>query len=238
MTADITDPIERKYKYHNCIPDCPKCGGIGYIYRKARVGQPDFGKMDKCPNKPITLAQIEKNGLDETDRTMSWDALIENEGIIIMKTYAKAMLAKGHGMIYIHGQPGNGKTTCAKLALMDALKLGWTGQYLTHVQMIEWLRSSFDTDFGQQEYRYRMKMFANKRLLVIDEVNRARETDFSIQTFSEVLDTRYTSAVRELSCTIFVSNFAPEDCLDDYQIDRIRDKRFEVLRITDGSMRG
>ena len=232
------DTVTNRYKYDNCVPDCPLCGGIGYIYRKGRLGSPDYGKMDKCPNKPITLAQIEQNGLDESERVMSWDALIETKGVVLMKTYIKAMLAKGSGMLYVYGKPGNGKTTCVKLALLDALKLGWTGQYMTHIQMIEWLRSSFDTDFGQKEYRYRMKTFANRRLLVIDEVNRARETEFSVQTFSEVLDTRYTSAVRELACTIFVSNYAPEDCLDDYQIDRIRDKRFSVLQIEDDSMRG
>jgi hypothetical protein len=33
-----------------CEPDCPTCGGLGYLRSDAPVGHPSFGKIGPCPD--------------------------------------------------------------------------------------------------------------------------------------------------------------------------------------------
>jgi DNA replication protein DnaC len=44
-------------------PNCPYCGGLGYIQRDLPITHPDFGKLQMCVCYQKTAAQSERSRL-------------------------------------------------------------------------------------------------------------------------------------------------------------------------------
>ena len=104
--------------------------------------------------------------------------------------------------------------------------------------MIDQLRASYDEDWGQKVYKRRMDALMKYNWLVVDEIGRDRNSEFSKAVMSEILNARYTMCIeRKAGVTVLISNFEPKEVLDDYQLDRVNDKRSTVLHIQDVSFR-
>ena len=48
QTANNDGEIPQPIQHGDCSPDCPECGGIGYIRYEVPVGYPKFGKVERC----------------------------------------------------------------------------------------------------------------------------------------------------------------------------------------------
>ena len=219
-------------------PNCPICHGTNYIGYDVEYSDPRFGKMYPCPEcfKNTWDPSIGIDG--EEVSALDWDQFFPTESMKIMKPALVRILDKGYGWLYIHGNPGIGKTLAAKAATIIAhYKHHYQARYITHAGMINFLRSSYDEERGQGEYERRLRELSSIKWLVIDELGRDRLNDFSRSSLSDILDARYTDAIYKKSITILVSNFKPSEILDDYQQDRVHDKRFFVLELNDKSVR-
>ena len=74
------------------------------------------------------------------------------------------------------------------------------------------------------------------KVLAIDEMDKARDTEFMFDFRFHFLDYRYRQAVNGETITLFASNSAPSN-LSDVLWDRVRDGRFKVIHNTAGSAR-
>jgi len=215
--------------YGNCIPGCPICHGIGF------VGKPDSMKAEVCPNKPISLALT---GLPESDWNADWNHLIQTDAVRMMTKAIEATLERGSGLLYFHGGYGIGKTVCLKAATILAVKKRYQATYVRHSQMINHLRASNDArNKGLGTYEELLTNYSQVKFLAIDELGRSRETEFAAISFSDILDARYEGAIAGNLITIIASNYAPEESLEPYQEDRIRDGRCQVVALEGVSMR-
>jgi DNA replication protein DnaC len=217
-----------------CKPDCPICGGYGYYRKKDKDGNIDFSKLYPCPNSPGFLAGT---GLSAGDNGMSFEDLQENVAVNNMVAALKELLEAEHGMLYIYGNYGLGKTHCIKAATIIAAKKGLDVLYMRQNVLADDLRSAYDEEKAQQAYRERMKYYGKMRWLAIDEYGRERTTEFSKNAFEELIDVRYEGAIKGNLMTVIVSNFAPEDAANEYIADRLRDKRCKVLQVIGTSWR-
>lgn len=225
----------RMTDYGNCAPGCPTCQGLGFIGNGIEDPQdPKFGRMIVCPNKPINLTHT---GIQEGEWHTPWETLIQTPAVVQMRRALSAAIQKGSGLIYLHGSYGIGKTVCLKAATILAAKKGFEAYYTRHSDLINHLRSSYDSDKGQVEYENRLKYLSKIRFLAIDEFGRSRQTEFGTNAFSDLLDTRYEGAITGNLITIIASNYAPEEILERYQEDRVRDSRNLILELTGTSMR-
>ncbi|HAW57451.1 MAG TPA: hypothetical protein DCX03_00310 [Bacteroidales bacterium] len=221
-----------------CIKDCKTCGGIGYIRYDVPIHDENFGKMFPCPNRKF-VEWDNTIGIDvEEAKTLDWKSYIQNDAIREMRRAYDNVLERGWGWLYIHGEPGNGKTIMAKSATVYARNvLDIPVKYRKMSEVINHVRSSYDADNGQGLYLKRLEEWSRLKMLVIDEVGRDRQTDFSKQSLSDLMDARYQSSIKKRSITVWVSNFAPSEIFESYLLDRVADGRHFIVHIKGKSVR-
>lgn len=222
----------------NCIKDCPLCKGYGWLRHDVPLGHPEFGKMFECPNRKYRFWDDTTNITLTEARDLDWDKFTQTKAVTEMKEAFLKLIGQGYGWLYIHGQPGNGKTIMAKTSVIYALMMmNIKGEYVRLSSLMNELRSMYDEAKGQLAYKTRLEYYGTIPYLVIDEIGRDRQSEFSKQSLSDIMDMRYMLATNKQCMTVWVSNFKPEEVLESYQVDRVRDGRFSVLQITSNSVR-
>ena len=210
---------------------CPYCHGIGFIGYDVPLGDPKFGKIYLCPAIYAVTWDDEMGIYKHEAGRLNWSGFNKttDQARLLQKTIA-SLLREGNGMAYIYGPPGLGKTLHAKSACIIArYKYNKVSRYTTQAKIMDWLRTSYDEERGQQVYASRMKDLEDIDFLVVDEVGRQNATDFAKAAWSEIVDRRYSRS--DKNTTIWLSNISPEKALDDHQADRIKDVRFSVVHI-------
>lgn len=222
----------------NCIKGCEICGGLGYIQRPAKVGDAEFGKIKQCPNRVLRFWN-ERSGISEFEAyTLDWTKFVQTQDVRALRKIYMKLLGVGFGWLFVYGTPGTGKTLTSKSAtILAAAKYQMEAVYWRYSHLINWLRSSYDNDRGQQTYMQRIGLLESYRWLVIDEIGRDRLTDFSTQSLSEIMDRRYGVALRKAGVTIWISNFSPREVLETYCVDRVEDGRFTIYKMRGQSVR-
>lgn len=208
-----------------CVPGCEKCGGVGLI-------PTDYG-WSACPNNP---RRFYGTGVSEEDKEL-WNVLPQTKIVERIKSTLSAVLQAKRGFIYLYGTPGIGKSVCARAFTVEAIHAGMRSIYARQSGMVNYLRSSYDTDHGQEEYQFRLNSYKEADWLVIDELGRDRMTDFAQESMAEIIDARYALSMKRNKVTVLVSNFPPEEIFQAYIVDRIRDKRNTVLSLQGKSLR-
>jgi DNA replication protein DnaC len=232
--------VEKNYDPGYCIPHCSICGGLGFVKENPDAGIHDegFGKLIACPNRRFKYWDDGIGISFEEAKVLNWEDYLQTKAVTDMRQVYDAVLERGFGWAYFYGNPGNGKTIMAKSSVVYASQvLGYKAKYTKVSTLINDLRASYSEDAGQKIYFDKLQSLRKVKYLVLDEVGRDRQTDFSKQSLSDIMDYRYEDAVSQQTVTVWVSNFKPEDIFEPYQFDRIRDGRFNVLEINDVSNR-
>lgn len=225
-----------------CIPNCPICQGYGLLPvsdEDLPITHPDFGKLKPCPNvfkrywpKEIGISQEEAHKLDP--RTLKDTPLIE-----MSREFIETLIKQRSGMLYIYGPVGIGKTALIKSTLLWAMfKLHVSpAHYTTHASMMDTLRASFGDRNKSDVYNINLKYYSELPVLAIDEVGRDKDSEFSLASFGKIIDHRYNLAKDGKAITLLGSNFKPENILEPYLVDRLRDKRNHVINCQSSSLR-
>jgi len=231
-------------------PDtCPDCGGVGYFRADVLPGHPQFGKLIPCPNpihQPERLARLAKvSGLMPTDLQRRLSDIKRIRGNETMLDSAAALLAEPYGWLWIYGGPGNAKSEVL-IALVNEFNLSGRGPavYTKFTAIVDYMRDAFGErkerdkhgagiDLG---YVARFDQLKEIKVLAIDEMDKARDTEFVLEFRFNFLDERYRQAINGETVTIFASNSAPS-ALSDVLWDRVRDGRFRIVQNMAGSAR-
>lgn len=121
------------------------------------------------------------------------------------------------------GQPGTGKSHLA-IAIIQALLPAYVGRYMTCMELIQRLRSTWRRDSEDSEVEM-LDQLAQLPLLVIDEVGVQYGTDSEQNHLFDVLDRRY----REMMPTILLTN-QDKDGFKSFVGDRVYDRMTECAR--------
>lgn len=220
-----------------CIPFCDVCKGTGLVYYDVDTYDPRFGQVKPCPNYVKSWSEATGISSAEKDRL---DSLVVSQraDILELRTAMSALTEKGSGLLYIYGKPGIGKTTIAQLHLISVYNKSQNGcLYYRHDDLMAWLSSSYDERQGQNAYLNRLNSLYSVDLLIIDEIGRARSSEFTKKTTETIIDRRYRQAINGESSTILLSNGAPESQFDHFIVDRLRDARCRVYHSQGESLR-
>ena len=177
---------------------CPKCGGSQYVRLDVPRNHPSFGRVfacSACNMEALTFSA----GLNPQERTIRL-ADLDTDGRPGAEAMVRAMgqfLADGcYGFLTIHGGYGNGKSTALKAIVNACIERGIEARYVTMTEVMIYAREAFESQQqGDSDYG-RIAKLAKVCVLVIDELDKARITDYAREVQTHLFDIRYREAHR------------------------------------------
>ena len=155
---------------------------------------PQFGKAVPCPT--CNQAQIQIiSGLTGQERKINLSQIdtIGRKGTAEAVQAARAFIQTPQGFLSIHGKFGNGKTTVLMGIVNALVDKGIEARYLTAAALMGYLRESFNKDSNTSDYE-RLHELAALPVLVIDELDKLRDTEYSRELQQELINRRYREA--------------------------------------------
>lgn len=220
--------------------NCPECGGPGFFRADVPPGHPQFGKPIRCNNPwhaPERLARLAAlSNLAEGDLSVRLSDIQANEHNREILQAARDMITRPEGWLFLWGGPGNAKTEIL-IAVVNEVNSANKGpaMYCTFSNLVNWITDAFRDDAGDS-YIQRFQRVLDIKLLAIDEMDKARSTEFADEFRFHFLDERYRQAIRGETAIVFSGNTNP-NTLPLPLYDRVRDGRFRIVHNTAPSAR-
>lgn len=221
---------------------CDVCQDKGFVRYHVPDDHPLFGRLFPCfacdAYKTTGAGFMDEYGLYPAERGASWAGILDIDPTITQAARSvKQVLEKGWGWVYIYGTYGTAKTLILKTAVAEYLKKeARPAVYLRMADLMDNIRSAYDSAKPQTEIQRKLKWFTSLGLLAIDEVEKVTETDFVNERRFQILDGRYDLAIQRYGVTILAANVSP-DKLEPALRSRVLDGRFEIVHITSKDMR-
>lgn len=238
------------------LPECPACGGAGFFRADVEPGHSQFGKLIQCNHPSHSQERIKRlahiSGLHQQDTRRRLDDIKPNGENKEMLAVARQMIDNPLGWLYLHGGPGNAKSEVL-IAIVNEINASDRGPaiYVKFSQLVNWMRDAF----GERNYRQkqmsqgvgpdtwqqlgyidRFERIKKIKVLAIDELDKARLTEFAQEFQFDFLDERYRQAIHGETATIFAGQTPPDE-LPDPLSSRVMDGRFLVIYNAAGDAR-
>jgi DNA replication protein DnaC len=185
-------------------PECPHCGGLGYLRADVPVDDPDFGKVLVCVCRQSQVSQqihrrlYSLSNLDELSH-LTFDNF-QPRGLIGLKEYqadsielaynqAQQFAHSMQGWLFFEGPYGSGKTHLAAAIANTAVGLGIPTLFLTVPDLLDTLRFSYDDPEATFEGRF--EEIRNINLLVLDDFGTQNATSWAQEKLFQIINYRY-----------------------------------------------
>lgn len=227
----------------NCIPNCSVCNGLGFVRSDAEYGEPNFGKLFPCPNKPAEmLFDFAKRGIRPNDKA-NWGDLSQNAAVKSMRQAVDAVMERGYGFVFLwSSEPGVAKTVALKIAVRGALERKISACYIRMSDILENLRSVYGDNKQFVDLRANavaaMEKWVAMPVLAIDEFEKARASEFEAEKKFSLIDKRYELNIEnQVGITLIASNQDPRTIENSYLRSRIFDGDCTVLEVVGADAR-
>ena len=221
-------------------PNCPLCGGIGFVRKDVPVGHPDFGRVDVCDcrRKEViqsAYARIYRLSNLEAFKGMTFDNF-SAEGLVGMsdeqlhslgmaRNAAQYFAQHLDGWLLLLGSYGVGKTHLAAAIANFAVDIGVPTFFLTIPDLLDWLRFAFGSTDSNFETRF--EEIRNINLLVMDDLGTQNTTPWAEEKLYQIFNYRYVNHLP----TVITTNQALDEIEGRIQ-SRLRDPELvRVIRI-------
>jgi DNA replication protein DnaC len=169
---------------------------------------------------------LSRLGLVESELSMTWDLINPRlgEGMKVLNAL-RPKYNEGSGMVFLWGAYGQAKTLAGKVLVATAHRDGKRAAYANMSRVLDDIRLAFDNqEHKTTELIRRMGWWATREVLFIDEIDKVNETQWASERIFELVDRRYTTAIRKENLTVFASNKS-DGALDGYLRSRLNDVR-------------
>jgi len=214
-------------------PVCEYCGGQKYYRYDVDIDHVYFGRNFPCPK----CNQIEidyQSGLNTKERTITMGMINTTNRPHTLKMVRAAMnfIESPKGFLSFHGGNGTGKTLAAMAIVNALIGKGIEARYLTASELLAIMRETFNTETAETDYS-RIHKFAKIPVLVIDEMDKLRDTPYSREIQQELINLRYREA--DILGTVLAWNGELNDLPWPAVVSRISE--FVVIKNADSDMR-
>lgn len=201
-------------------PNCPICGGIGYLRQDLPISHPDFGKILPCTCRS---AEITQSARDQLFRMSSLDALtelrfdnFEKRGRVGLGQLQADSLENAYnqantfaenrtGWLLLMGRYGSGKTHLAAAIANHAIEAGIAALFLTVPDLLDWLRYAYSG--GEMSFEERFEELRETPLLILDDFGTQNATEWAQEKIFQIMNHRYVNQLP----TVVTSNMLIND---------------------------
>ncbi|WP_322509853.1 ATP-binding protein [Anaerolinea sp.] len=201
-------------------PNCPICGGIGFVRRDLPIDHPDFGKVEICSCRS---AEVVRTTFQRAYRASNLQALEKmtfatfnprgrhGQGDAMVRSLENAFEQAQkyahslNGWLLLIGGYGVGKTHLAAAIAHEAVSLGVPTLFLTVPDLLDWLRYAYDAPDDTFEARF--EEIRNIRLLVLDDLGTQNATAWAQEKLYQIFNHRYIHRLP----TVITTNQALEE---------------------------
>jgi DNA replication protein DnaC len=185
-------------------PECPICGGIGYVRLDVPVSHPDFGRLQVCTcrqsqvSRQIRQRLFALSNLDELSHLTFEN--FQPRGMIGLSPRQADSLEQAHnharqyaqslkGWLLLQGGYGCGKTHLAAAIANFAVGLGVPTLFITVPDLLDTLRFAYDDPEATFEQRF--DEIRQAPLLVMDDFGTQNATSWAQEKLFQILNYRY-----------------------------------------------
>jgi DNA replication protein DnaC len=201
-------------------PDCPRCGGLGYLREELPVNHPNFGKVQVCPCQLPHLelrraAQLRADSNLESLAGKTFDNFLA-EGVspdpdiraTVRAAYerCRAFAERPENWLLLSGTYGCGKTHLAAAIANHALATGHPALFLNTPDLLDFLRETF-APRAESTYSQRFDEIREAPLLVLDDLGTESPTAWAVEKLYQLLNYRYNAKLP----TVITTNRRIED---------------------------
>jgi DNA replication protein DnaC len=201
-------------------PNCPHCGGQGYLRADVPVGDPRFGKLEICVcrqrdvseqvrERLYSLSRLDElKGLTfETFQPRGRKGLPALRAASIESAYQHAVeYSKSlKGWLLLRGSYGCGKTHLAAAIANYAVGMGVPTLFLTVPDLLDMLRAAYNAEDTTFEERF--DEIRNASLLILDDFGTQNATPWAEEKLFQIINYRYINMLP----LVITSNLSLDD---------------------------
>ena len=225
-------------------PDCPHCGGVGYIRIDAPLGHENFGKLEPCICRAKDIVEGARTrlfALSNLDRLShlgfenfnpsgnekaKFMTLQEKERLHHAFEVCEEFARLQEGWLLLEGGYGCGKTHLAAAIANDAVNRGIPTLFITVPDLLDSLRFAYadpETTFEQ-----RFEEIRNASLLILDDFGTQNATGWAQEKLFQIINYRYINKLP----TVITTNLMLDE-IEGRIRSRLQDDEFvKHIRIT------
>lgn len=240
VRENIPGAVERPVSPQDAKMDCPKCKGFGWAQSPAYnmhwfVCQ-CVGEREKEEREKKYRFNPETIGLHPGEMVLAWSHILPgiSDGMKALEA-VRPFYERGYGMVYLHGKWGQAKTLIGKILTATAYRDGKRPMYANVSAVLDNIRLAFDAqEHKTTELLHRIDWWINRDVLFLDELDKSNDTPWAQERLFQLIDQRYTRAVRHEALTVIASNKS-DDALDGYLKSRLHDRRVGAVVYLNGA---
>ncbi len=203
-TTSSTD--SKEYRANELLgdPECPICGGVGYIRQDLPVGHPEFGKLQVCRCRHAEIShQVHQrlfalSNLDELHH-LNFDnfnpqgrvgiPIHQVRSLELAYNHARQYAESLNGWLLIQGKYGCGKTHLAASIANFAVDMGVPTLFITVPDMLDSLRFGYQN--SAMPFEEQFDEIRRIALLVLDDFGTQNATPWAQEKLFQIINYRY-----------------------------------------------
>ncbi|HEY3310380.1 MAG TPA: ATP-binding protein [Anaerolineales bacterium] len=185
-------------------PNCPHCGGLGYLRLDLPLGHPDFGKAIICDCRRQSVTEQVRSRLFSISRLeelkdLTFETFVSRgrqglgekqvQSLEWAFNHSRQYAASLKGWLLLQGGYGSGKTHLAAAIANFAVQLGVPTLFLTVPDLLDMLRFAYDS--AETTFEERFEQIRNAELLILDDFGTQNATGWAQEKLFQIINYRY-----------------------------------------------
>ncbi|MBN2499380.1 MAG: ATP-binding protein [Anaerolineales bacterium] len=205
-TSSSTEFSPEKTAYLAGDPNCPHCGGLGYLRSDFPVGHPEFGRLQICVCRRAEVSQRTRHKLYAASQLAELKHLtFENfeprgrggnnqnqaNSIEVAFQTTQQFAQELKGWLFLQGGFGCGKTHLAAAVANFVVDHGVKTIFLTVPDLLDTLRYTYQDP--EETFESRFEEIRGVRLLILDDFGTQNATPWAQEKLFQILNHRYVN---------------------------------------------
>lgn len=199
-SAERAERGERFWRPTGPDPDCPRCGGTGYVRHRVPVGHELFGRAAPCrcarqQAAEQLAAQLQRlsNLGPLLDQRLDADQIERSDDLVAACAFADDAAAER--WLVLTGPAGSGRTRLAAELANRRLQQSRPALYFVAADLLDRLRAAYRRD-AEMTYPVLFEHAREAPFLIIDDIDMANPTEWAREKLFQLLNHRRNAGLR------------------------------------------